>query len=66
MEGEDVYMWARCSRMFEDDICCVVFWYLTLYRYVGTTDLTSAFCFELGVPHLYFSSNKMMFLVYVF
>ena len=60
MEGEDVYMWARCSRMFEDSICCILFsillcvdvWY-NLYDFY--------FCFELGVPHLYSFSNKMMF-----
>ena len=60
MEGEDVYMWARCSRMFEDSICyilfsilfCVDVWY-NLYDYY--------FCFELGVPHLYSFDNKTMF-----
>ena len=60
MEGEDVYMWARCSRMFEDSICCILFgillcvdvWY-NLYDFY--------FCFELGVPHLYSFSNSWMF-----
>ena len=35
--------------------------YFILYRRFGTFHLTIAFCFELGVPHLYSFSNKMMF-----
>ena len=65
MEGEDVYMWARCSRMSEDDICCISFCILRCIDVLVHFIWLLLLFWTRGTPPL-FSVIKWCFSVYVF
>ena len=66
MEGEDVYMWARCSRMFEDDICCILFCILPCIDILKQLIWLLHFVLNSGYPTFTLLAIKWCFSVYVF